>query len=845
MPPTLNILVLEDNPLDAELEILTLQKAGYTCRWQRVETREDFAACLNQADFDLILADYDLPAFDGLSALALVQEQGLDIPFILVSGQLGEEIAIESLKAGATDYVLKDRLARLGPVVGRALAEKETRRRKRQAEQALRQSEATLELAISGSRGGLWSLEFPPDAPPGVLPDEIYLSPRLKQFIGFEDDEFPNSIRAWQSRIVPEDLERVQQSARDHLAGQTPLHQAEYRIRHKDGTLRWIYTQGRIQRDEQGRPLRWAGVDWDITDRKQAQDTLGRLNERLKLLHKIDRAILAAQSPEEIARAALTLTRQLVPCSHSAVMVFDDTLATGTVLAAGPNSNGRLQTGRQIPLDSFGLTAPGLMSQPRQVADIAALDSLQPLDHALQSEGIRSYILIPLAAPNRPAGAMLLAASQPNGFTPQHLDIAREVATQLVVAIQHTALFEQVKRRLKELTALYRTSQQLQQLHPLETLGQQLIQVLEETLAYDYSAILLVNQTTGRLEPFALSSQGTNDPDFITKDKAYVASHNLHKGTGITGWVAQHGRSVRLGDVRTDPRYYPMRDDIRSELCVPLWAGEQVIGVVNVETTTENAYSEADQRVLETVAAQMAVAIQNARLLEQIEHGRERLQRLTQQLVSAQEEERQRLSRELHDEAGQALTALKISLELIRLDLPAELEDLRQRLSGVVNLTDTTMEQIRALAHALRPPALDTVGLNPTLEGLCRDFADRTRLAIDYRGADISGLPDPVNISLYRVLQEALTNIAKHAGAKQVQVALRDEGQAVSLTVTDNGQGFDPRAVLTGNSRPAGIGLMGMQERLQILGGRLIIESTPEKGTRLEARIPREVKVSQ
>lgn len=205
---------------------------------------------------------------------------------------------------------------------------------------------------------------------------------------------------------------------------------------------------------------------------------------------------------------------------------------------------------------------------------------------------------------------------------------------------------------------------------------------------------------------------------------------------------------------------------------------------------------------------------------------------LTQQVVSAQEEERQRLSRELHDEAGQALTALKISLDLIRSDLP-ETSPLRQRLGEAVALTDATMEQIRLLAQDLRPPALDTVGLNYAIEGLCHDFGERTQLPVDYAGVQLPVLSEAAGICLYRFLQEALTNVARHARAHQVRVTLGCDGETVGLAVEDDGQGFAGQAGM-----PVGIGLMGMQERLQLLDGRLEIESRPGQGSRLTARIP-------
>jgi signal transduction histidine kinase len=138
MPTPLKLLILEDSASDAELEVGQLQTAGYDCDWQRVQTRKEFEACLDRADFELVLADYSLPSFDGLSALRLLRERGLEIPFILISGTLGEERAIESLKAGATDYVMKEGLERLAPVVTRALNDRLELGKRRAAQQALR-----------------------------------------------------------------------------------------------------------------------------------------------------------------------------------------------------------------------------------------------------------------------------------------------------------------------------------------------------------------------------------------------------------------------------------------------------------------------------------------------------------------------------------------------------------------------------------------------------------------------------------------------------------------------------------------------------------------------------------
>ena len=215
----------------------------------------------------------------------------------------------------------------------------------------------------------------------------------------------------------------------------------------------------------------------------------------------------------------------------------------------------------------------------------------------------------------------------------------------------------------------------------------------------------------------------------------------------------------------------------------------------------------------------------------------EAIQKLAKQVVYAQEEERHRLSRELHDEAGQALTALKLSLELMAAELVPGAHELRQNLSEAIALTESTKERIRVLAQGLRPPALDTVGLNLTLEALCRDFSRRTQLPIRYEGSEVPGLPDAMNICLYRVLQEALTNVARHAKATRVDVRLSREGHIVRLSVADNGRGFSHDATKM-LQRWSGIGLLGMRERVELLGGWLEIETEVGRGLRTVANLP-------
>lgn len=241
-----------------------------------------------------------------------------------------------------------------------------------------------------------------------------------------------------------------------------------------------------------------------------------------------------------------------------------------------------------------------------------------------------------------------------------------------------------------------------------------------------------------------------------------------------------------------------------------------------------------------TLVAVMAFDVTKWKLAQDaITLGREQLQVLTRKVVRAQEEERHRISRELHDEAGQALTALAISLKLYYADLPDEQVDVKKRLNDAIALVTTTMDQIRLLAQDLRPQVLDTLGLNNALEGYCRVFSNRTHIEVQYEGTEVTLIPDSTAISLYRFLQEALTNVAKHAKSKIVNVTLWLDGTILTLKVQDHGVGFQAGSSDQNDPIQAGdgIGLLGMRERMEMVGGDMQIIAPPGEGVTLVARV--------
>lgn len=201
------------------------------------------------------------------------------------------------------------------------------------------------------------------------------------------------------------------------------------------------------------------------------------------------------------------------------------------------------------------------------------------------------------------------------------------------------------------------------------------------------------------------------------------------------------------------------------------------------------------------------------------------------------EEEVKRIAHALHDEAAQLLAAVHLSLDQLEHELCRESQGRLQEVKGLLNDVDY---QLRRLSHELRPTLLDDLGLVPALEFLSEGVARRTGLRVAHRATYAGRLSAPVETALYRVVQEALNNVSKHARATSVSIYLRDVGKAVKCSISDNGVGFDARAVMN-NPRGQGLGLRGIREKLRPLGGVVKIESRPGQGTRLLVTLPREV----
>jgi PAS domain S-box-containing protein len=271
----LRILLLEDSDIDAELLASHLARAGLNCRIDRAVNRREFVSGLEAPELDIIVADYSLPDFDGLSALSIARALRPEAPFLFVSGVVGEEFATNALKRGATDYVLKRNLSRLPTALERALAEAAERTERRRAEEALKASEINTRIAVEAAGLGLWDYRPPTD--------DLQWDPRCREMFGLEPDT-EITLGVFYDRCHPDDAPRVQAAVTAALQPGGPDGiSEEFRVRLPGGRLRWLSTRGHAL-FEDGRCVRLVGAVRDVTEEKLAQQAMQRLNESLEAL---------------------------------------------------------------------------------------------------------------------------------------------------------------------------------------------------------------------------------------------------------------------------------------------------------------------------------------------------------------------------------------------------------------------------------------------------------------------------------------------------------------------------------------------------------------------------------
>jgi signal transduction histidine kinase len=537
--------------------------------------------------------------------------------------------------------------------------------------------------------------------------------------------------------------------------------------------------------------------------------------DRMRALLEAGVALTSELSLEALLQRLVEVAAELTEARYAALGVIDP---SGTELERFITTGIDPQTHAAIGDLPRGRGILGVLIRESEVLRLHELsDDPRSVGFPPNHPPMHTFLGVPLHLRGVAYGNLYLTEKAGGAdFNREDEEIVTLLAGQAAVAIENARLYESATRWSQQLESLMEVGAALAR----ETKSSKLLQLVAQRLRELIGARLVVIAV-----PFGDDSLRIEAAD--GEDAEEFLGMLLDRSSSKSGRVLDRRRSERLDSLIDDPeadREFARRMGMRAALFVPLLVGERAIGVIQAfdKLTADRRFSNEDLRVAETFAVQAGIAVDTATRV-----ARDALQRA----VEGQELERRRLARELHDETGQALTSILLGLRALEEsggdDVGAAVGDLRE-------LVVQTLQDVRRLAVELRPTALDDFGLGAALERLASTFSDQTGTTVELEsrlGDD--RLPSDVETVLYRIVQEALTNVVKHAQAEHVSIVLQRKGSAVTAVIEDDGRGF-----AGGHQRDGGLGLVGMKERVELVNGRLEIESAEGAGTTLVVEVP-------
>ena len=539
---------------------------------------------------------------------------------------------------------------------------------------------------------------------------------------------------------------------------------------------------------------------------------------RLRALIDASMAITSDLSLESLLERLVSTAAALTGAAYAALGVIDrsgeqlESFVTTGIDAETHRAIGDLPRGRGI----LGVLIEE--ASPLRLHDLS--DDPRSVGFPPNHPAMHTFLGVPILVRGVAYGNFYLTEKEGGAdFTEDDQEVVSLLAAQAAIAIENARLYEAATQWSRQLESLNEIGNALATETNVDRLLDLVARRSRELLNARLVTVLLP-AGGGELRFVAVAGEGGGD--LIGRTMPLAASKS--------GCVIERGRSERVDSVLDDPEVdheVMRRFGARTGLWVPLVARGQTIGLLAAhdKLLADPRFTDNDLRLAETFASRASVAVDLSQRI-----ARDAFRRV----VEAQELERRRLARELHDETGQALTSILLGLR--SLEDAVGSDEARGSVASLRELVVATLQDVRRLAVELRPKVLDDFGLVPALERLTESFGEQTEIQVRFETAlGDERLPADVETALYRIVQEALTNVVKHAHARSVSIVLARKPDTVALVIEDDGRGFDPET-----TREGGFGLEGMRERVGLLDGKLQVESGAAAGTTIvaEVRLP-------
>jgi len=561
-------------------------------------------------------------------------------------------------------------------------------------------------------------------------------------------------------------------------------------------------------------------------DNARLHEDAERSRKEAEALAQGTRALVGMHDAMQVVGRIVESVPVLLPgCVHAAVAVPRPEGILEAVVVGGPLSalfrpGGRVTKGslvNRVWQEHQPTWTSDLMAEPEP-----AEPELAERHHIFLRAGVRAYLALPLSVRGQTVGVLGMAFSQPRPFIGDEIATGQTLANQAALALENARLYEEAERRRREAQVVADISRTINASLDVDTVLQQVVEGARTLCRSDGARIALREAETG---VYAFRY-------WVDREHEGYAGVRVETEPGSLGeLVRQKRRPVRTSAAEASG------EGFGAQMAVPIVIGDEIEGLLYVDNRSPRSFTDFDESALVLLAEHAAVALRNARLFAEAQATGRRLQAVSRRLLEVQEAERRHLSRELHDEVGQALTAVKMNLQMLRRQ--SSPKQATGRLDESIGLVDRILHGVRQLSLDLRPSLLDDLGLAAALRWYVSAQAERSGIAANVVTEPMpDNLPIATTTTCFRIAQEAVTNALRHARATRITVTLRCEGEELEVSVGDNGVGFDVAAARSRAMQGASAGLLGLEERVQLAGGRSSIVSVPGWGTMLHAWLP-------
>lgn len=450
-----------------------------------------------------------------------------------------------------------------------------------------------------------------------------------------------------------------------------------------------------------------------------------------------------------------------------------------------------------------------------------------------KNSGQRFIADFPVKYKDEVLGVLMCMSQNSRQFTDHERRLIASMLSQIAISIHNARLYAEVEKQSRELAALFDVTAAATQSLEMGRVLEEVIRRINEIFLFDATRFFLFDDQAEWLHCRATHQVNSS---FLTRASSFK------KGQGITGRVGATGVAIIIDDTQTNPQYQQLSHTKATEKAgerfvagFPVKYGSETLGVIMCMGEQPRQLTNHETDLITSLSSQVAIAIANARLYEQTKVQAEQLRNLATHLEAVREQERSLISREIHDELGQTLTALKFDAAWIKGKLSNHQPALADRLAEMSTMIDNTIQAVRKIAARLRPDILDKLGLAAAIEWQLQEFRKRTGIRYHFAADPIDiHLDEQQATTLFRIFQESLTNVARHSHATRVNIDLEQQDAEVFLRVDDDGDGIEADKI----SDKQSLGLLGMRERAASLGGDITIQRNHIKGTSVITHLP-------